>query len=261
MKEAAAKGTKLIIVDPRRPNLADHAYEYVRIKPGSDGSFYNGVMNVILEEGLQDDDYIAEFTENVDALRELVARYTPEVASKICGVDPERIRHVARTIGNAKAMLVFWGMGISQHVHGTDNARSLINLVLLTGNIGRQGTGLHPLRGQNNVQGASDAGLIPIVYPDYQAVTSPEVREKFETAWGVPLDPNTGKTVVEIAHAAVSMRLNDGDQLAGEALVRRRIHQPPRADEQGIAEVFPQLGEHPAHRRGCRRAGRSRARS
>ncbi len=202
MKQAAAKGTKLIIVDPRRPNLADHAYMYVRIKPGSDVSFYNAVMHVILEENLQDDAYIAERTENVAALRELVARYTPEIAAKICGIEPERIRHVARTIGNAKAMLVFWGMGISQHVHGTDNARSLINLVLLTGNMGRPGTGLHPLRGQNNVQGASDAGLIPIVYPDYQAVTSTEVREKFEAAWGVELDPNTGKTVVELAHAA-----------------------------------------------------------
>ncbi len=201
-KEAAARGTKLIIIDPRRPDLADHAYEYVRIKPGSDVSFYNAVMHVILEEGLEDTDYIAKMTENVDALRELVARYTPEVASKICGISPERIRRVALTIGNAKAMLVFWGMGISQHVHGTDNARSLINLVLLTGNMGRHGTGLHPLRGQNNVQGASDAGLIPIVYPDYQPVTDVATRERYEAAWGIPLDPNVGMTVVEIAHAA-----------------------------------------------------------
>ena len=201
-KEAAANGTKIIVVDPRRPDLADHAHEYVRIRSGSDVSFYNAVMHVILEEGLQDERYIAEFTENFDALREVVARYPPEVAAPICGVGPETIRRVAKTIGSAQAMLVYWGMGISQHVHGTDNARSLINLVLMTGNCGRPGTGLHPLRGQNNVQGASDAGLIPMVYPDYQPVADDAVREKFEAAWGVSLDPNPGKTVVEIAHAA-----------------------------------------------------------
>ncbi len=201
-KQAAARGTKLIVVDPRRPDIADHAWEYVRIEPGSDVAFYNGLMHVILEEGLEDRAYIERMTENFEALREVVARYTPEVASKVCGIEPERIRRIARTIGNAKAMLVFWGMGISQHVHGTDNARCLIDLVLLTGNCGRPGTGLHPLRGQNNVQGASDAGLIPMVYPDYQPVGDPAIRAKFEAAWGVPLDPKPGKTVVEIAHAA-----------------------------------------------------------
>jgi formate dehydrogenase major subunit len=201
-KQAAANGTKLIVVDPRRPDIADHSWEYVRIKPGSDVSFYNSVMHVILEEGLEDRAYIEKHTENFEALKEVIARYPPEVASKICGVEPERIRRVAKAIGGAKAMLIFWGMGISQHVHGTDNARSLISLCLMTGNMGRPGTGLHPLRGQNNVQGASDAGLIPMVYPDYQPVGSPEVREKFEQAWGVSLDPNPGQTVVEIAHSA-----------------------------------------------------------
>ncbi len=202
IKEAAARGTKLIIIDPRRPDLADHAHEYVRIRSGSDVSFYNAIMHVILEEDLQDDDYIAKFTENFEALREVVERYTPEVAAPICGIDADRIRTIARTIGNAKAMLVFWGMGISQHVHGTDNARSLISLVLMTGNCGRPGTGLHPLRGQNNVQGASDSGLIPICYPDYQPVGDSAIREKFESAWGVDLEPEPGLTVVEIAHAA-----------------------------------------------------------
>ncbi len=201
-KQAAANGTKIIIVDPRRPDLADHAFEYVRIRPGSDVSFYNAVMHVILAEGIEDRAYIERHTENFDALKELVARYTPEVAAKICGVDAACIRRIARTIGGAAAMITFWGMGVSQHVHGTNNARTLINLCLLTGNMGRAGAGLHPLRGQNNVQGASDAGLIPIVYPDYQAVGNEKVREKFEKAWGVPLDPHAGKTVVEIAHAA-----------------------------------------------------------
>ncbi len=200
-KEAARKGTKLIVIDVRRPDIADHAYEWVQIRHGSDVSFYNAVMHVIIEEGLEDRAYIERFTENFEALRETVKRYTPEVSSKICGVDPERIRHVARTIGKAKAMTVFWGMGISQHVHGTDNARCLIALCLVTGNVGRPGTGLHPLRGQNNVQGASDAGLIPMVFPDYQPVGDPEVRGRFEKAWGRTLDPVPGKTVVEISHA------------------------------------------------------------
>mgnify|MGYP001827056685 CR=1 FL=1 len=198
-KEAARNGTKLIIVNPHRPELADHG-EFVRIKPGSDVSFYNAIMNVILEEGLEDTAYIEQFTENFDALKEVIARYTPEVAAPICGIEPDRIREIARTIGAANAMIVLWGMGISQHVHGTDNARSLISLCLMTGNVGRPGTGLHPLRGQNNVQGASDAGLIPMVFPDYQSVADDDVRARYEEAWGVPLDPVPGKTVVEIAH-------------------------------------------------------------
>jgi formate dehydrogenase major subunit len=200
-KEAARNGTRLVIINPFRPELADHG-DFYRIKPGSDVTFYNALMNVILAEGLQDDDYIAKFTENVDALKELVARYTPEVAAPICGIEPERIRELAIAIGKANAMLVFWGMGISQHVHGTDNARSVISLCLLTGNVGRPGTGLHPLRGQNNVQGASDAGLIPMMYPDYAPVGDEAVRGRFQDAWGVELDPNPGLTVVEIAHAA-----------------------------------------------------------
>ncbi|MHC5011198.1 MAG: formate dehydrogenase subunit alpha [Planctomycetota bacterium] len=214
-KEAAKKGTKIIVVDPKRPDLADHAWEYVRIKPGSDVSFYNAVMHVILEEGLEDKAYIEAHTENFEALRELVERYTPEVGGAICGIEPDRIRKIARTIGSARSMLVFWGMGISQHVHGTDNARCLIALCLLTGNVGRPGTGLHPLRGQNNVQGASDAGLIPMVFPDYKSVADDDVRARFEAAWGGTLDPVPGKTVVEIAEAAAAGTLK-GMYIMGE---------------------------------------------
>ena len=200
-KEAAANGTKLIVINPFRPALADHG-EFYRIKPGSDVTFYNAIMHVILEEGLEDRAYIEKFTENFDGLQELVARYTPEVAAPICGIEPDRIRELARVIGKAGSVLVFWGMGISQHIHGTDNARCLISLCLLTGNIGRPGTGLHPLRGQNNVQGASDAGLIPMMFPDYAPVTDDAVRDKFEKAWGLELDGTPGMTVVEICHAA-----------------------------------------------------------
>ncbi|MDA1194308.1 MAG: formate dehydrogenase subunit alpha [Planctomycetota bacterium] len=200
-KEAARNGTRLVVINPFQPTLTEHA-DFYRIKPGSDVTFYNALMHVILEEGLEDCAYIEKFTENFDALKAVVARYTPEVAAPICGIEPERIRELGIAIGKSKAMLVFWGMGISQHVHGTDNARSLISLCLLTGNVGRPGTGLHPLRGQNNVQGASDAGLIPMMYPDYAPVADDEVRAKYEKAWEVELDPKPGLTVVEIAHAA-----------------------------------------------------------
>ncbi|MFK7896428.1 MAG: formate dehydrogenase subunit alpha [Myxococcota bacterium] len=202
-KQARKNGTKLIVVDPRREVIADHADYHVRIKPGTDVAFYNAMMQVIIEEGLVDEAFVGERTENFEALRDVVAEYTPERASKICGASPELIREVARVFGRAKNAILFWGMGISQHVFGTNNARCLISLALLTGNVGKYGAGLHPLRGQNNVQGASDAGLIPMVYPDYQPVGEDAVREKFERAWGRALSPDPGLTVVEITRAAL----------------------------------------------------------
>ena len=202
-KEASKRGTKLIVVDPRRADIADHAEIYCRIKPGTDVAFYNAVMHVIIEEDLVDRAYVEKHTENYEALRKMVAKYPPEQVSKICGIPADMIREVAITFAKARSAIIFWGMGISQHVHGTDNARCLIALALLTGNIGRSGTGLHPLRGQNNVQGASDAGLIPMVYPDYQSVEDPEIREKFERAWGKALSPKRGLTVVEITKGAL----------------------------------------------------------
>lgn len=204
IKEAARKGTKLIVVDVRRVDLADFATHFAQIRPGTDVAFYNGVMHVLIAEGLVDRQFISRRTENFEALSAmLLAQYSPEQAAAICGVPADEIRAIARTIGRAGSMIVFWGMGISQHTTGTDNARCLISLCLMTGNVGRPGTGLHPLRGQNNVQGASDSGLIPMVYPDYQPVGDAKNREKFERAWGVPLDPKPGLTVVEIAHAAL----------------------------------------------------------
>jgi formate dehydrogenase major subunit len=203
-KQAAKAGTRLIVVDPRETDVAAHAWRYLRIRPGSDVSLYNGIMHVILAEGLEDAAFVRDRTENFEALRATVSRYPPEVASKLCGIPAERIREVARAIGTARSMIVFWGMGISQHVHGTDNARCLIALCMLTGNVGKPGAGLHPLRGQNNVQGASDSGLIPMFYPDYQPVEDPSVRAKFERAWGRPLDPKRGLTVVEIMKGALA---------------------------------------------------------
>ncbi len=202
-KQAQQQGTKLIVVDPRRGELATRADYYCRIKPGSDVAFYNAMMHTIIEEDWIDHDYVARHTENFEALKEAVTPYSPERSAGLCGIEADRIREVARTFAQAKGAILYWGMGISQHVYGTNNARCLIALALMTGNVGRPGSGLHPLRGQNNVQGASDAGLIPMFYPDYQSVEDPKIREKFESAWGKALSPRRGLTVVEIMGAAL----------------------------------------------------------
>ena len=195
------RGAKLIIMDPRRQVLSRHAYKHLAFRPGSDVAMLNAMLNVIVTERLYDEQYIAGYTENFEALKERIVEFTPEKMAPVCGIDAETLREVARLYARSRASIIFWGMGVSQHVHGTDNSRCLIALALTTGQIGRPGTGLHPLRGQNNVQGASDAGLIPMVYPDYQAVENETVRDLFETFWGQSLDPKNGLTVVEIMRA------------------------------------------------------------
>ena len=204
IKNAVKNGTKLIVCDPRRSDLSRMAHRFMQFKADTDVAMLNAMMNVIVTEGLVDERFIAERTENYEALRANVAGYTPELMAPICGIDAETLRYVARLYARSKGSMILWGMGVSQHVHGTDNARCLIALALMTGQIGRPGTGLHPLRGQNNVQGASDAGLIPMMLPDYQHVTKPEVRAKFESAWKLApgtLDDKVGLTVVEVMHA------------------------------------------------------------
>ncbi len=201
IKNAKQRGAKLIVMDPRGQELSRHADYMVQFRPGMDVALLNAILHVIVEEGLTDDDYIAKYTEGFEDLKKSVERFPPERMAAICGINAETIRAVARTYATAKRAIIFWGMGISQHVHGTDNARCLISLAAITGQVGRPGTGLHPLRGQNNVQGASDVGLIPMVYPDYASVTDDTVRQKYEQLWGMPLDPEPGLTVVEIMHA------------------------------------------------------------
>ncbi len=204
IKNAVNNGTKLIICDPRRSDLARIAHRFLQFKPDTDVALLNAMMNVIVTENLVDADFIASRTIGYDDLRKNVEGYTPEMMAPICGIDADIIRYVARLYATSKSSMILWGMGVSQHVHGTDNARCLIALALMTGQIGRPGTGLHPLRGQNNVQGASDAGLIPMMYPDYQHVSNAETRARFESAWRVPagsLDAEPGLTVVEVMHA------------------------------------------------------------
>ncbi|HTB69299.1 MAG TPA: formate dehydrogenase subunit alpha [Steroidobacteraceae bacterium] len=208
-------GAKLIVIDPRRQGLSRHAYKHLSFRPGSDVAMLNSMLNVIITEKLYNEEYIAAHTENFAQLKANIDGFTPEKMAPVCGVDAQTLREVARLYACSKASLIFWGMGISQHVHGTDNARCLIALALVTGQIGRKGTGLHPLRGQNNVQGASDAGLIPMVYPDYQSVDNVEVRKFFETLWGQKLDPQKGLTVVEIMNAVHAGTIN-GMYVEGE---------------------------------------------
>ncbi|NIO40252.1 MAG: formate dehydrogenase subunit alpha, partial [Burkholderiales bacterium] len=202
MKNAAASGTKLIVCDPHRSGLARHASYYLQFHPDTDVALLNAMLHVIVEEGLVDDKFIEERTTNFEALRDNVEGYSPESVAPLCGIPADTIREVARLYATSRASMIFWGMGISQHVHGTDNARCLIALALATGQIGRPGTGLHPLRGQNNVQGASDAGLIPMVFPDYQRVDDARARSKFERLWDTELDAKPGLTVVEIIDSA-----------------------------------------------------------
>jgi formate dehydrogenase major subunit len=202
IKNAVKSGVKLIVADPRRSELARHANYYLQFNPDTDVALLNAMLYVIVEEGLTDEAFIRDRTSGYAALRENVTRFSPEVMAPICGIDAKIIREVARLYATSKASIILWGMGISQHVHGTDNARCLIALALSTGQIGKPGSGLHPLRGQNNVQGASDSGLIPMFYPDYQRVNTPEARQRFEKLWSTELDPHPGLTVVEILNAA-----------------------------------------------------------
>src|SRR5205823_8839978 len=200
-KQAAKRGGQLIVMDPRGQALKRHATHMLQFKPGTDVAMLNGILNTIVGEGLYDRQYVEAQTANFKAFAEHIKDFTPEEMAAICGIPADTLRTVARTYARAESAIIFWGMGISQHVHGTDNARCLIALALICGQIGRPGTGLHPLRGQNNVQGASDAGLIPMFYPDYRSVDDPEVRASVEKAWGARLDPKRGLTVVEIMKA------------------------------------------------------------
>lgn len=201
-KQFAKRGGKLIVMDPRGQALKRFASHMLQFRPGADVSMLNAIMHTIVEEKLYDQQYIEAYTENWEAEKAHLKDFTPEKMSEICGIEPEVLRDVARTFAGAKAGMIFWGMGVSQHIHGTDNSRCLISLALMTGQVGRPGAGLHPLRGQNNVQGASDAGLIPMFLPDYQSVTDDGVRSAFNDVWGSgDFSNEKGLTVTEIMDA------------------------------------------------------------
>ena len=204
MKNASKLGAKIVLADPRITDIGKHAWRTLQFKPDTDVAMLNALIHTVIEEGLADQDFIAKRANNFEALRENVKGYSPEAMEPICGIPAQKLREVARAFAKAKSAMILWGMGVSQHVHGTDNARCLIALVTVTGQIGKPGSGLHPLRGQNNVQGASDAGLIPMMFPNYQRVTNKEVHSWFEKFWDTKLDDQPGYTVVEIMHKALA---------------------------------------------------------
>src|SRR6188768_460850 len=198
MKNAAKRGTKIVLADPRITDIGRHAWRTLQFRADGDVALLNAMIHTVIDEGLVNEEFVRTRASNFEALKRNVQGYSAEAMAPICGIPAETIREVAREFAKAKAAMVLWGMGISQHVHGTDNARCLIALVSVTGQIGKPGSGLHPLRGQNNVHGASDAGLIPMMLPNYQRVTNPQALARFEKFWNTKLDPNPGYTVVEI---------------------------------------------------------------
>ncbi|MFV0300840.1 MAG: formate dehydrogenase subunit alpha [Paracoccus sp. (in: a-proteobacteria)] len=220
-KQFTKRGGKLIVMDPRGVGLRRHASHMLQFRPGADVSMLNAIMHVIVEEGLYDEQYIQAYTENWEAEKEHLKGFSPEAMAEICGIAPAVLRDVARTFAGAQAAMIFWGMGVSQHIHGTDNSRCLISLALMCGQVGRPGTGLHPLRGQNNVQGASDAGLIPMFLPDYRSVKDKGYRDHVIGIWDDGGDwagdwsDQPGLTVTEIIDAAYDGRIK-GMYIQGE---------------------------------------------
>lgn len=203
-KNAAKKGTKIVLADPRVTDIGKHAWRTLQFKPDTDVAMLNAMIYTVIEEGLVDKDFLKNRASNFEALKKNVQGYSPEAMEPICGIPAATLREVAREFAKSKASMILWGMGVSQHVHGTDNARCLIALCAVTGQIGKPGSGLHPLRGQNNVQGASDAGLIPMMFPNYQRVDNQEAHQWFEKFWNTKLDDRPGYTVVEIMHKALA---------------------------------------------------------
>jgi formate dehydrogenase alpha subunit len=203
MIKAYRKGAKIIVADPRRVPMTKFSELFLNLKPGTDIALLNGIAHVILKEKLYDMDFINERTEGFDSWKSTVDKFTPEYVEGITGVPKDDIVKAAKLYGCSRHAAIFYTMGITQHTCGTSNVNAIANLALLTGNIGRESTGINPLRGQNNVQGASDAGCAPNVYPGYQRVDLPEIRAKFEKAWGVSLSPNPGLKSTEMIPAAI----------------------------------------------------------
>lgn len=204
---AYRRGAKIIVADPRRVPMVKFAEIFLNIRPGTDVALINSMSHVILKEGLYDRDFIDKHTENFDEWKGSLDEYTPEYAESVTGVPKDDIIKAARLYGGSRRAGIFYTMGITQHTVGTDNVNAIANLALLTGNIGRRNAGINPLRGQNNVQGSSDAGALPNVYPGYQRVDLPGVRLKFEEAWGVKLSPHPGLKSTEMIPGALEGRI------------------------------------------------------
>ena len=203
IRQAVQRGCKLIVVDPRDISLASRADIHLKLRPGTNVAFANGMMHVILEEGLQDDKYIEEYTEGFEKLKEIVKDYTPEKVGEICHIDPDDLRAAARMYAKADKAPIIYCLGVTEHSTGTEGVMSMSNMALMVGKLGKPGCGVNPLRGQNNVQGACDMGAQPKDFPGYQKVENPQVLEKFEKAWGVKLNPHNGLHATEVFPAAI----------------------------------------------------------
>jgi predicted molibdopterin-dependent oxidoreductase YjgC len=234
IKRAVRKGATLVVVDPRKIWLTKIAKRHLQLRPGTDVWLLNAMMHVILEEGLQDEEYIREHTEDFDAVREVVARYTPEEAERVTGVPAEDIRATAREYASERHAAVFYTLGITEHACAVDNIWSLSNLVLMTGHLGYESTGLNALRGQNNVQGLNDSGANPAYLPGYQAVDDPEVRRKFTEAWGVEVPETAGYRLDQMISG-----LHDGRIKAMYLIGENPMQTEPNANhvEEGLANL------------------------
>jgi formate dehydrogenase alpha subunit len=207
MKKAVRNGARIIIADPRRIDLVRFSSVWMQQKPGTDVALLNAMMHVIVNDKLIDCDFVDAWTENFEEFKESLKDYTPEMAQEITGVPKEKILQAARLYGKAERPGIYYTMGITQHSHGTQNVFAIANLALITGNLGKESTGVNPLRGQNNVQGSCDMGCLPNVFPGYQRVDMPAIQQKFESAWGVGLSPRPGLTATEMTEAAIDGRL------------------------------------------------------
>ena len=208
MKRAVRRGATLVVADPRAIWMTSIAKKHLPLKPGMDVWLLNAMAHVIVAEDLIDHEFVANQTENFEAVKEAVASYTPEEAEKVTGILADDIRWVARQYATTEKAGIYYTLGITEHSHGTDNVYALSNLVLMTGHLGKPSSGMNPLRGQNNVQGANDAGASPVFYPGYQRVDDPEVQAKYEKSWGVPLSPVPGLNLNEMMKSA-------GEQIRG----------------------------------------------
>ncbi len=230
VREAVRNGAALIVADPRVTEMAKLADYHLRLRPGSDVALLNGLMHIIITEDLLDVDFVEKRTEGFEELKKMVAEYTPDRVSEITGVEVSNLRAAARAYATAECAAILYTMGITQHTTGTDNVLSVANLAMLTGNMGKPSTGVNPLRGQNNVQGACDMGALPVFYPAYQRVVDPQVREKFEKAWGLPLSDKPGMAVTKAMDAALEGKIK-GMLIMGE----NPILSDPNANHAGEA--------------------------
>ncbi len=207
IKRAVRKGAKLIVADPRAIELCEYADVFLQLRPGTNEALLNGLAHVVIRDGLTDEEFIKERTEGYEELKAALEKYTPEYVSEITGVPAADIEKAAHLYAKAKAASFLYTMGVTQHTSGTNNVFTIANLAMLTGNLGKRGAGVNPLRGQNNVQGACDMGALPVVFTGYQPVTNDEARAKFEKAWGVPLSGKPGLTATEMVNAAGKKQL------------------------------------------------------